>query len=133
MNKGRKQPYEHGLSNVLGRDLKTPPPKSTNANAIRHTTKFVPVDDFPDSKVIDTDITLQKEHYGLPRSRDYTKNMFMATCPLAENIWCGLSQYFCQGIGRGHIFKSTYPTANLVGDLSCWGRSKTCEGRGFNR
>ena len=87
MNKGRRRPEGRGLSDVLGRELKALPPlKSTTAKIFGQKTKFVLMDDILDTEIADTNVTLQKEHYRTPGSRDYLKNIAMANSPLAKRF-----------------------------------------------
>ena len=48
--------------------------------------KFVRTVDVPDSAMLNVDVTLKKDDYGLPGSSDYRKNMAMATAPLSDKF-----------------------------------------------
>ena len=48
--------------------------------------KFVRDDDLPDDQMLDIEVSLKKEDYGVVGSSDYRKNRAMATAPLSEKF-----------------------------------------------
>ena len=71
---------------MLGYELKTPPPNPKMIKIVGQKSKFVMLDDIPDSDIVDADVTPKKEHYGFPGSSNDHKNTAMATSPLEENV-----------------------------------------------
>ena len=69
--KGRR-PTGRCLSDVLGRELKVSPP-SLKPKVVGQRSKFVLEEDILDVDIADADVTLWKEHYGVPGSSDYRK------------------------------------------------------------
>ena len=82
--KGRR-PNGRGLSDVLGRELKIPPP-SLKPNVVGQRSKFVLEEDILDVDITDADVTLLKEHDGVPGSSDYRKNTMLATSLLSDKF-----------------------------------------------
>ena len=85
VNKRGRRPNGRGLSDVLGRELKVPPP-SLMPKVVGQKSKFVLEEDILDADIADADVTLRKEHYGVPGSSDYRKNMMLATSPLSDKF-----------------------------------------------
>ena len=81
----RRRPNSRGLSNVLGRKLKIPLP-SQRHKVVGQKSKFVLPEDLLDASITNADITLQKEHYGVPGLSDYRKNIVLATSPLSDKF-----------------------------------------------
>ena len=48
--------------------------------------KFVLPEDILDVDIADADVILWKEHYGVPGSSDYRKNMMLATSLLSDKF-----------------------------------------------
>ena len=90
MNTKGRRPNSRGLSDVLGRELKIPPP-SLKPEVVGQRSKCVLADDVLDIDITDADVTLRKEHYGVPGSSDYRKNMMLATSPLSDK--CGVASH----------------------------------------
>jgi hypothetical protein len=44
------------------------------------------LDDILDADIADADVTLKREHYGLPVSSDHRKNITMETSPLEDKF-----------------------------------------------
>ena len=70
---------------MLGRKLKTPL-QSQAPNVVGQKSKFVLLEGILDADITGANVTLQKEHYGVPGSSDYGKNMVLATSPSADNF-----------------------------------------------
>ena len=79
------RPNGRDPSDVLGRELKIPQPSQT-PNVDGQKSKFVLLEDILDADIADADITLQKEHYGVPGLSYYRKTMALATSPLADKF-----------------------------------------------
>ena len=85
VNKKERRPNGRGLSDVLGRELKTPLP-SQKPKVVGQRSKFVLSEEIFDADIADADITLWKEHSGVPGSSDYRKNMVLATSLLTDKF-----------------------------------------------
>ena len=70
VNKRARRPHGRGLSDVLGYELKTPLPPHQRTKAVGQKSKFVLEEDILDVDIADADVTLRKEHYGVPGSSD---------------------------------------------------------------
>ena len=62
--------------------------QGTNQSAAggRQSSKFVRTMDVPDADMLDVDVALRKEDYGVPGSSDYRKNMASATEGLRDKF-----------------------------------------------
>ena len=65
-----------------------PPPRQQQAlsSSSPQKAKFVLTYDVPDEDMLDLEVSLKKEDYGLPGSSDYRKNRAMATAALSEKF-----------------------------------------------
>ena len=80
-----KRPNSRDLSDVLGLNLKIPLSSQTPKVVGRKSKSVLPEDVF-DADIADADITLRKEHYGVPGSSDYRNNMVLETSSLADKF-----------------------------------------------
>ena len=86
VNKRSRRPNGRGLLDVLGYELKTPLPLQQKPKVVGQRSKFVLEEDILDVDIADSDVTLRKEHYGVPGSSDYRKNMVLVTSPLDDKF-----------------------------------------------
>jgi hypothetical protein len=50
-----------------------------------------------DVDITDADVTLRKEHYGVPGSSDYRKNMMSANSPLSDKFRVASHKFIVKG------------------------------------
>jgi hypothetical protein len=86
VNKKARRSNGCGLSDVLGCELKSPLPLCQKTKAVGQKSKFVLEEDILNTDIADADVTLRKEHSGVPGSSDYKKNMVLATSPLDDKF-----------------------------------------------
>ena len=89
-SEGREDVFDGGASVDFGEKQrsykKARSPKAAAPNSVPHLKKFVRDEAVSDEDMLDIDVTLKKENYGVPGTSDYRKNMVMATTGLAEKF-----------------------------------------------
>ena len=65
------------------KDLTSPPPV---VKTVGQKSKFVLTADVPDVDMMDIDVMLRKEDYGVPGTTEFCKNMQMVTAPLSKKF-----------------------------------------------
>ena len=66
MNRGRRRLKGCGLSDILGYELRAPPPNPNMIKIVGQKSKCIMLDYILDSDIDDTDVNLKRNHYGLP-------------------------------------------------------------------
>ena len=80
----RRRPQGRGFSDAMGFDIQPPPPPPPTTGA-NQKSKFME-EDVAEEAMVEVDVVLRKEDYGVPGTQDFRKNMTLATTSLPNKF-----------------------------------------------